>query len=183
MTLQCLTTRSLRAYTPALVVLCVSVSAAGRAQSVESKVKAAFLYNFVKYVTWPSSAFDGGSSPIVIGIVGNDSLGGALESVVEGKTAGGRRILVKHLRWSDDLSDCQELFVPASETGSVSRLEPLRGKPVLIVGESAGFARKHGAINFTIEEGRVRFEISESSATQRGLTISSKLLSLAKTPS
>jgi hypothetical protein len=159
------------------------LGATADSQSVEAKVKAAFLYNFVKYVEWPVSVFDGASSPVVIGVVGSDTLSGALESVVEGKTAGGRRLIVRHLTWSDDLSACQELFVPAGEMGGASHLKALRGKPVLVVGEYPGFARNHGAINFTVEGNRVRFEINESSANQSGLSISSKLLSLGRTPS
>ena len=167
----------------ALLGALAALTSASQAQSVEAKVKAAFLYNFVKYVEWPGSAFESDSSPIVIGIIGNDSLAGALESVVEGKTAGGRRLMVRHLRWSDDLSACQELFVPASEMGGAARLGNLRGKPVLVVGEAPGFARKHGAINFTVQGNRVRFEINGATASQGGLSISSKLLSLGKAPS
>ncbi|HLK14394.1 MAG TPA: YfiR family protein [Fimbriimonadaceae bacterium] len=152
----------------------------GHAQMTEAKVKAAFLYNFAKYVEWPSSAFESPSSPIVIGTIGIDSLGEALEAVVEGKTAGGRRVVVHHFRWSDDISKCQELFVPASEIGSCNRLDGLRGKPVLVVGEYPGFAKRHGVINFTLEGNRIKFEINESNASHDGLTISSKLLSLGR---
>lgn len=166
---------ALCAILPALAALCPS-------QTVEQKVKAAFLYNFAKYVEWPASAFDGGSSPIVIDVVGSEPYADALAAVVEGKTVNGRRLVVHNVRWSDDLSTCQELFVPSSEMAGAARLQTLRGKPVLVVGETPGFARKSGAINFTIDGNRVRFEINESLATQDGLAISSKLLSLGKSP-
>ena len=172
----------LRLSTLALFAAVVLTPSMAHGQSDEARVKAAFLYNFAKYVVWPSSAFESSNSPIVIGIVGNDAISGPLESIVEGKTASGRRLVVRYLKWTDDLSECQELFVPAEEMSGVSHLDALRSKPVLIVGESPGFAKKRGAINFTLEGNRVRFEINEGNATHGGLSISSKLLSLGKAP-
>jgi len=96
----------------------------------------------------------------IIGIVGKDSLGGWLEKTVEGKTTAGRRIVVRHLRWSEDLAQCHVLFVPEGEMGNAAPLARLKSRPVLTVGESAGFARHHGIINFVIEADRVRFEIN-----------------------
>lgn len=157
-------------------------SVAGHCQSDEAKVKAAFLYNFAKYVEWPSSAFDGGGSPLVIGVIGSGPMSDALESVVDGKTVGGRRLVIRHLKWNDNLASVQELFVPADQMSGSAKLEPLKSKPILIIGESAGFARRHGAINFVVVGSRVRFEINESAAGQAGLTISSKLLSLGRPP-
>jgi hypothetical protein len=152
------------------------------AQEMEQNVKAAYLYNFTKYVTWPAGCFESNESPIVIGIVGTDSLGGALDSAVSGKTVDGRRLVVKHYRWNQDLSTCEVLFVPAGEMGNAALLERIKRKPVLTVGESPGFARRNGIVNFVIEANRVRFEINASAARDSGITVSSKLLSLAKVP-
>lgn len=143
----------------------------------EYDVKAAFLFNFAKYIDWPAGALSGGS--IVIGIVGRDPFGSAIDEIVRGKTIGRYGIVVRRLKWSDDLSGCHMLFVPATET-DVSGLSRLAGKPVVVVGESAGFTKRGGMINFVIESGRVRFEINVQRAKDSGLVISSKLLSLAK---
>ena len=162
-----------------ITILFCAASVAAQAQGVEQIIKAAFLYNFAKYVEWPASAFDS-SNRFVIGIVGHDSLGGALDSAMEGKIIGDRRILVKHLRWDQDLSKCQVLFVPSSESGSYSKLEAVKHSQVLVVGESSNFARNLGIINFIVESSKVGFEINAKRAQNCGLKISSKLLTLAK---
>ena len=165
-----------------LVVFAFLVSSgAGRAQQPEQEVKAAFLYKFTKFVEWPREAFNS-SNALVIGIVGQDSLGGALDNAVEGKTTGGRRIVVKHLKWNQDLDQCQILFIPRSELKGAEHLAHLKKLPILVVGESTGFARRTGIVNFIIEDDSVCFEINVQSARDAGLTISSKLLSLAKVP-
>lgn len=165
-----------------LIAATLCLVQAGSAQQIEQSVKAAFLYNFTKYVTWPAGSFESATSPIVIGIVGQDSLGGALESTVSGKTVDGRSIIVRHYRWNDDLSSCHVLFVPAAEVSNASQLLRLKQRPILTVGESAGFARRFGMINFVLRANRVRFEINAEAAREGTLTISSKLLSLGIPP-
>ena len=152
-----------------------------RGQQLEQTVKAAYIYNFTKYVEWPSGSFDN-SGILVIGIIGSDAVAGELEKSVEGKSVGGKRIVVRHLRWGQDLAQCQVLFVPASEMSGASQLTHIKERPILTVGESPGFARRYGIINFIIESNRVRFEINAQSAKDAGLTISSKLLSLGRPP-
>lgn len=172
---------------PRTIAIVVSVStlaapALTARQDVEQGVKSAYIYNFTKYVAWPASAFDGDSSPIVIGIVGQDSLGGGVDSVVKGKTAGGRRLVVRHLRWGQDLTACHVLFVPAGEMDNASALSRLKDKPILTIGESPAFAKSVGVINFVVASNRVRFQINVAAARRCGLTISSKVQSLGLPP-
>jgi len=174
-----LAVRSLGRWTAVLLTVCLS--AATMAQQLEQGVKAAFIYNFTKYVEWPAGSLDN-SNNIVIGIVGQDSLGGALEKTIEGKTAGGRKFVVRHFRWGQDLSQCNVLFVPAGEMGSAALLAHIKDRPVLTIGEAPGFARRDGIINFVIESNHVRFEINAQAAQGAGLAISSKLLALGKPP-
>ena len=101
------------------------LTARAEAQSTEARVKAAFLYNFAKYVDWPSSALEN-SGTLVIGIVGSDSLEGCLDQLVSGKMIGNHRLVVRHLGWHDDLSQCNELFVPSGEMSGASHLGSLR---------------------------------------------------------
>lgn len=166
----------------AVFMMLGGLPASGMHQSDIAKTKAAYLYNFTKYVTWPSWKFATKSSPIIIGIVGKDSLGGSLDKMVTGKQVGGRNLVVRHFHWGEDLSKCHELFVPADEVRHASQLDPLKTKPVLIVGESHGFARGRAAINFFLEDGKVRFEINQALATRVGLGLSSKLLALGRSP-
>jgi hypothetical protein len=147
----------------------------------EYEVKAAFVYNFAKFVEWPEAAFPGGSSPIVLCVVGEDPFGGILARTVVGKTVQGRALVVKRLEGGTSFP-CHVLFVSSSDSVFLaSVLLKARGGSVLTIGEAEGFAQQGGMINFILSENKVRFEINRESAERAGLRISSKLLALAKT--
>jgi hypothetical protein len=153
----------------------------------EYEVKAAFLYNFIKFVEWPASAFEGKNSPIVIGVLGSDpfldtsSATNYLEDAIAGKTIEDRRIVVLHLERASDLSSCQLLFVSPSEKNHLKEiLQRLRGKHVLTVSETENFCEQGGIINFIRQPGKVRFEINPLMAEEGHLKINSRLLNVAK---
>jgi len=151
-------------------------------ESSEYLIKAGFIYNFGKLVEWPGSAFPQPTSPIVIGILGNDTFAATLEHVVEGKKIDARPFVVKRLRWRKDFNcSCHILFIAAAETmHAEDAILAQKNTPVLTIAERAGFARRGGVINFTLEDSKVRFEVNVDAARQVGLNISSRLLSLAK---
>ncbi|MBI1747845.1 MAG: YfiR family protein [Acidobacteria bacterium] len=147
----------------------------------EYQVKAAFLYNFAKFIEWPDEAFTGAGAPIVFGIIGEDPFGRLLDQAVKGKSIRGREFVVKRLRGSQDAGICHILFISASEKKHVSQiLERLKGAPVVTVSELDHFAQAGGIINFFVEENKVRFEINIDAAERAKLKISSKLLALSK---
>jgi len=153
-------------------------------QANEFQVKAAYLYNFGKFVEWPSAAFAQPDSPIVIGILGTDPFGALIDQIVENKKVGARSFVVKRLKWSSDLKelrDCKILFVGASEKAHIDELiQIVKTLPILTVGETPGFAERGGVIRFVLEDNRVRFEVNVEAAHQAELTISSRLLTLAR---
>lgn len=147
----------------------------------EYEVKAAFIYNFAKYVEWPAGSFDHTDAPFVIGVVGADPFGGRLDRAVTGKTINGHPFQVKRIRWGAEMKECHILFVSASEKNRVSQLgAALQGASVFSVGDCAGFASHGGIAGFIMEQGRVRFEINAEAAKRSHLVVSSKLLALAK---
>jgi len=149
--------------------------------TLEYQVKAAFLYNFTRYVKWPKEAFDDERSPIVVAVLGSDPFGITLDKVFAGKTASGRRIQVTRFASTAKLEKCHLLFVPRDETESLPLLaKHLAGAPVLIVGESKDFAVEGGEINFYIDKKKVHFEINKMAAERAKLEISSQLLKLAR---
>lgn len=149
--------------------------------SNEYQVKAAFLYNFAKFVDWPAEAFGGGSGPLVIGVVGDDPFGGVLDQAINGKTINGRSMVVHRLKWGQDLRSCHILFISSSERSRLPQIiQSLRGASVLTVGDMGGFNQQGGIVNFVLEANRVRFEINSRGADQARLRISSKLLALAQ---
>ena len=150
----------------------------------EYLIKAGFIYNFAKFVEWPSTAFSQPDSPIMIGVLGTDPFGSVLDRLVEDKKIGPRGFVVKRYKWGKDLKDlkdCKILFVSASEKAHIDEIvQAVKGLPILMVGETPGFAERGGIIRFTLEDNRVRFEINVDAAHQADLNISSRLLTLAK---
>jgi len=152
--------------------------------SSEYLIKAGFIFNFAKFVDWPPGTFAQPDSPIVIGILGTDPFGAIIDQIVQDKKIGGRGFVVKRLKWGTDLKDlkeCKILFVGASERVHIDELvQIVRGLPILTVGETPGFAEHGGVIRLVLEDNRVRFEVNVDAARQAGLTISSRLLTLAR---
>lgn len=162
-----------------LMVMIFVVSAHGQAD--EYHVKAAFLFNFTKFVEWPAQAFKTPADPIVICVLGQNPFGTALEEAVSGKVVGGRTLSVRQISDSQPPCDCQILFVNPSERKRFrSMLGSLQGAGVLSVGEAERFTADGGVINFKMESGSVRLEINIAAAEYSEIHISAKLLSLAQ---
>src|SRR5947207_4456179 len=170
----------------------------------EYETKAGYLLNFVEFIEWPSESFPDATSPIILGIIGEDPFGARLDKLQDtivngrklkikrfkgalefrGEETPGRRqdnLALKRARKIAELRSCHMLFVSSSESNFLPLiLKPLRGASVLTVSESETFAREGGMINFLDGSDRVRIEINLDAAEQARLKISSKLLSLAK---
>lgn len=151
-----------------------------RAQAPEYDLKAAFLFNFVKFVEWPPTAFAGDRAPLTICVYGDDPFGSTLDALVEGERVGERSLLVRRPDSLRGLEGCHVLFVSRSEKDRLGDvLAQVQRDPVLTVGDSDGFLRAGGAINFILEGSKVRFLIDQAAAARSGLRISSKLMRLA----
>jgi hypothetical protein len=154
--------------------------AGGEISLTEYQVKSLFLVNFAKYVEWPSAAFAATNTPIVIGVIGEGKFGDELAKTVEGKSVGGRPLLIRQIPTPEDLDKCHILFIGSSEkTGLVEILSRIKTKPVLTVGETDHFMEQGGVINFVKKEGKIRLEINLDAARQAKLQISPKLSNVA----
>ena len=148
--------------------------------SKEYQIKAAFLYNFTKFVEWPASRFADESSPIVIAVLGDNPFGDELARLVKGRRVNGREIVIKSITDLVEAGDVHVLFVCAHNDGQLGpALDQLRADGVLTVGESDAFASAGGIVTFILVEDKVRFEINQASGEQAGLKISAQLLKLA----
>lgn len=146
----------------------------------EYEIKAAFLYNFAKFVYWPEGALPAGT-PIVIAVFGKDPFGPTLENLVSGKTIDGRPLVVRRTNRLRDLLPCHILFISSSEKERLPEiLQAVGSASVLTVSEMEEFLQLGGTVKFVMEENRVRFRINVEPATRSRLQISSKLLNLAK---
>ena len=146
----------------------------------EYEVKAAFLYNFAKFVEWPEGTFPDDRTVMNVCVISESSFCMTLESI-QGKKIKGREIVVRQCREIKDSGTCHILFVCSSEKKRFGQiLESVKYKRILTVGESEGFAHLGGIINFTMVGNKIAFEINIDAARAAGLKISSKLLKLAK---
>jgi hypothetical protein len=152
----------------------------GEAQeSIEKEVRAAFLYNFTKFISWPEEALP--DDHFRVCVIGDDELAAALDPLIAGETAHGRPILRVPMTTLDTVHRCQMLYLSAREGERGRRLlSTARAAHVLTVGEEAIFLDRGGAIRFLLEQNRVKFDISLPALERAGLTASSKLLRVAR---
>ncbi len=147
----------------------------------EYEVKAAFLLNFARLVHWPDTAFTAPDMPIRVVCFARNPFAGALEAILAQETVQGRAFRVETTQRLADVRGAHLVFVPADQAGALDDLErTVEDAPVLLVGESEGFAARGGVINLYTEDGRIRFEINRKAAERRGLRLSSRLLRLAR---
>jgi len=167
-------------------------------QSREYKIKAAFIYNFIKFVDWPKEKMADANEPIIIGIIGKDPFGKGFDPV-KNKPVKDRNLVIKRFvgfkeleksadkneaefdKKVESLRKCHVLFICSSEKENLEEIiKLLKGSHVLTVADSEGFLESGGIINFLMEEEKVRFEINITAAEQAKLKIRSQLLRLAK---
>jgi YfiR/HmsC-like len=147
------------------------------AEPSEFEIKAVFLFNFAQFVDWPSDAFSSPTSPLVIGVLGNDPFGSSLDEAVRGERVNDRPIVIMRYARVEDIAKCHILFVSESEAGQLERdLSRLKGRSILTVSDIEGFSHRGGMIRFLMVRNKVRLRINNDTARAAGLRISSKLL-------
>ena len=164
-----------------MLIMGVTTSGAQTLAPREYQIKAAFLYNFTKFIEWPPEAFPSPSAAIKLCVLGEDPFGDDLEQTIRGKLINGRTVVVQRFQGMQGLDGCHVLFVSTSEQRHLSQiLESLKGRSVLTVGEGREFA-KLGVMIFFIEEGnKIRLGIDDDAAKRAGLGISPELLRVAE---
>jgi hypothetical protein len=165
-----------------VLVLLLAGSGFAHAQTAtEYQVKAAYVYNFAKFVEWPAQDFPSSDAPIHICVLNNPPFERELNQIVKGKTINGRGIAIVSVKNAEESRACHILFTNASQDSQTRAiLETLSHRSVLTVGETAGFVEKGGIINFIVVDDRVQFQVNHRVANEVGLRISSRLLSVAK---
>ena len=146
----------------------------------EYQLKAAFLFNFAKFVEWPPQAFASRTSPLVIGVLGENPFHEDLARAIHDKTVDGHPLALNELLSPAQGTNCHIVFISTSEKERLTEIFKILGSAnVLTVGETDHFTEEGGMINFVLEGTKVRFQINRNAATKAGLKISSKLMSLA----
>jgi YfiR/HmsC-like len=146
----------------------------------EYEVKAAFLYNFARFVEWPLDA-PGVDGTFVITVLGRDPFGSALDDTLRGKKIDDKRVVVRRALRPEDVGRSHIVFISDSEKDRLPAiLKSLDTAPVLTVGDMDQFAERGGVIRFKVDQDRIRLEINVAAAQRSRLRISSQLLKLAR---
>lgn len=142
----------------------------------EYELKAAFIYNFAKFITWPAGSFTDSASPIILAVLGDDPFGPRLPETLASKSVNGHPIHIVYVSSGTVVPMCHILFIANSENDRlVPALERVAGRPVLTVGDSPRFADQGGMINLFLDGKAVRFEINANATESGGFKVSSKL--------
>jgi hypothetical protein len=162
----------------ALALLALACGLTGAAAPVsEYQLKAVFLFNFAHFVEWPPAAEPRDDQPFVIGVVGKDPFGPALDAVVRGETVDHHPLAIERYPTAAQIGACQILFIPASELTHLEQvLAAVRGRSVLTVTDAEGPAPRGVIIALVRRDNHIRLRIDLEAAKAGNLTISSKLL-------
>ena len=165
------------------VVLAAVSGPAQDSQPSEYQIKAAFLFNFAKFVQWPPAAFAEPTSPIVFGVLGDNPFHEDLARTIQNKRIDEHPLVIREFHALSEAKNCHILFISASEKSRLPEImAALKGAGVLTVSETDDFIESGGMINFVQAGTKLRFQINQESAVKAGLKISSKLLILAWRP-
>jgi hypothetical protein len=157
--------------------LCWLGTALAAASPAEYQLKAVFLFNFTQFVSWPPESFADARAPFVIGVLGHDPFGRALDDAIRGERVGDRPVVIERYRTRAEMKPCQILFIDRSAAGEVEAvLRALERTGTLTVTDMEGETSPDVMIRFFTENQRIRLRINVDSARMAGLTISSKLL-------
>jgi len=169
---------AIRTIAALVIVAFAAVPARAQRGLDEHEVKAAFLYNFMKFVEWPR---DDKSAPLAMCVAGRDPVRDVLSALASGKPVNGRQVVVRGLGDGAEARSCHVIFIGAAESERHAAIvHQVRNSAVLTVGETRQFVDDGGLVRFYVDANRVRFAIDPAGAQRVGLKISSQLLSLSK---
>jgi YfiR/HmsC-like len=155
-------------------------SHAQQPKASEFQVKAAYLYNFGRFVEWPDENPSDKSQPFEICVLGTDPFGPTLDATLASETIGGKSVAAKRISKPQDVDSCRILFISSSEESHLKEvLSALDKSSVLTVSDIPRFSQRGGMIGFILDGGRVRFDVNLASAQGARLTLSSELLKVA----
>ncbi len=161
----------------AMIFLYVSSVTLNAQSNRESPLKAVFIYNFTKFVSWNETE---SSDEFLIGVLGETDVSDYLQDISKKKDVMGKRIVIYHFEKPEDVTPCNILFFSEEQMVKTPQLlHTLNLNNTLTVGEIRDFATMGGAINFVIISDRIRFEVNQAALDRAGLTTSSELLKLA----
>jgi hypothetical protein len=164
------------------IIFLLNVNYSYTQQYTEYEIKSAYLFNFAKFIEFPANTFSSDRDPFIIGVYGNESFLEVLQNIIKNRTINNRNVIAISISRPEDMKNCQIVFFSGiSKNILINYLEWIANKPILTVGDNIeDFCQVGGIINFTSLKNKKHFEINPNAAQRSNITISSKLLILAK---
>ncbi|HUR45229.1 MAG TPA: YfiR family protein [Candidatus Saccharimonadales bacterium] len=165
-----------------LLFFSLSAGSAWAQVTKEYQVKAVFLWRLAQFTEWPPSTFTSTNSPVVIGVIGENPFGAALEAAVRGETAHGHPITVRHFTRLQQIRSCHILFISGSESDRLPEvLRVVSGASILTVSDIEGFARSPGGmVRFMTEQGKIKLKVNIKAVSAAHLVLDARLLRAAE---
>ncbi len=146
----------------------------------EYQMKAALLFNIARFLEWPEGSFRTPSAPMIIGVLGEDPFGIALDAARD-RPVGGRKVQIRRFTRLDEVTECNILFIARSEKGKLPAVLRSLGKSsTLLVGDGDEFTKQGGMIDLVLEKEAVVIEINVEALTRTGIKANSRLLKVAR---
>ena len=162
------------------ILLCLPALHFSASKPSEYEVKAAYLYNFGRFVQWPQDVPSSQAGDFAICVLGQDPFGRALDSTIDGEKIEGKNVVARRLSSDEDARSCRVLFISTSEGKRIKDvLAAVDKQGVLTVSDLPEFTSQGGMVQFVLRQSHVRFEINLGAARQAGLNLSSELLKVA----
>jgi hypothetical protein len=159
-----------------IVLICYgSVNAMAQLREAEANLKAAFIYNFIKYIDWSTPA----DASFIIGVIGPSPVHKSLQEIAKDESIDGKKIIVLHFNSPEDITGCNILFISANSPYSLSSILSMVSKGTLTISEEPGYATRGTAFNFVLVKDKLKFEANLAAIDAAGLKASSQLLKLA----
>jgi YfiR/HmsC-like len=163
-----------------IIFLCLFAFTAGSTYAQERpphEIHSAMLYNFIKYVQWPS---EGEGGEFVVGVIGDDNVFNTLKSWYDGKPKGSKKYVIRKLGSPAEATECQVVYVGKSKNKDFDAIRAsTTGKAVLTITDGNGLGQKGSCINFKVVDGKLKFELNQGVVTGSNLKVSSQLSSMA----
>ncbi len=156
-------------------ILLLLTSVVGFAQTY--KLHTLFIFSFTRYVQWPD-AYNQGDFEILV--LGDCPVIEDLKAMAQAKKVGDRTIKITKINSAAEIRKCNILFVPATKSAQLPDvLSKVNTQSILVVTEENGLGVKGSNINFIMKDGKLAFELNQSSVARQNLKVSTELSRLA----
>lgn len=173
--ISCCLQKRLLLFLPLYLIACSYAN--GQAYNQEASLKAAFIYNFTKYIEWETTDTD--QNNFVIGIIGSSAVDEPLGQIANKNTVRSRKIIVRHFSSPEEIEYCNILFIPKKNPFTLQSVLSKVNKGTLTISEESGFAKQGTAFNFVLVNDKLKFEANLKALYSANLKASSQLLKLA----